>query len=542
MLACAAAANAQQPPTDAGSQLRDAEKKAPALPRKPPPRLELEAPARPALAAPGVRFLVRDVRFTGNTVYPATLLKWLLHGTLGREAGIAELEEMAARVTRHYRDNGYLVARAYLPQQEIRDGVLEIAVLEGRLGSVELKNDSRVRDAAILGYFREVEGTVLHEDRLERRLLLLSDLSGIGQAGAALRPGERVGESSLALALARPDAPPASVELDNYGSYFTGEWRLGAALELASPAGYGDALSARFTKGMPGLELVQLGYQLPVGANGLRAGVSYSALRYRLGKEFAALDADGSAQSAGATLSYPLARHRERNLTVLAGFMFRDFEDRVGATAAESEKNTTVGTLGLSGDWRDSLGGGGVNAGSLAFAGGRLEIETPEARAADAASVGSHGTFGKLNWSFLRVQRLEERVSLLVSFSGQRASRNLDSSEKFVLGGPYAVRAYPLGEAAGDHGLLGTLEVRYDLMPGVWQASVFADAGEIKVNHAPPPGSGENERTLAGLGIGVTATVRRGLSARAALAWGDERPASGPDRTPWAWLQAALRF
>jgi hypothetical protein len=36
--------------------------------------------------------------------------------------------------------------------------------------------------------------------------------------------------------------------------------------------------------------------------------------------------------------------------------------------------------------------------------------------------------------------------------------------------------------------------------------------------------------------------VRRGLSARAALAWGDERPASGPDRTPWAWLQASLRF
>jgi hemolysin activation/secretion protein len=542
-LCSALPALAQLPPVDAGSQLRDAEKKAPALPRKPPPRLEVEPPARPPLAPPpGTRFMLRDVRFTGNTAYSAGYLKWVLHGLIGREVGLAQLEEITARITRFYREQGYMVARAYLPQQEIRDGVVEIAILEGRLGRLDLQNDSRVRTSMIEGYFEPLTGQAIREDGLERKLLLLSDLPGIGGAGAALRPGDQVGESALGLGLSGTRALGTTLELDNYGSYYTGEWRVSAGFELASPTGYGDLLGARFTKGMPGLDLVQLGYQLPLGRDGLRAGVNYSGLRYELGKDFAALDAHGRAQSAGATLTYPWVRQRTVNVNVAGGVTHRELDDRIDVTETVVERSTNVGALSLSGDWRDALGGGAVSVWSLTYSGGKLEIETPAALTADQAALRTEGSFQKVNWNFVRAQRIEDRWSALLSFSGQYADKNLDSSEKFALGGPFGVRGFPLGEASGDQGLLASAELRFDITPAVLQASAFVDLGQVKLSHDPLPGSGENDRELWSAGAGVNWTAQRGWSARAMLAWANEPSSAAPERKPRGWLQLAWRI
>ena len=542
-LCAALPALAQLPPVDAGSQLRDAEKKPPALPRKPPPRLELEAPARPPLApAPEVRFILREVRFSGNTAYSDRYLTWVLHNLLGREVGFAELDEITARITRFYREQGYMVARAYLPQQEIRDGVVEIAILEGRLGRLELKNDSRVRSSMIEGYFEPIVGQAIREDDLERKMLLLSDLPGMGGASAALRPGEQVGESALGLDLQRAPALGASVELDNHGSYFTGEWRLSAGFELASPTGYGDLLGARFTKGMPGLDFVQVGYQLPLGRDGLRAALNYSGLSYELGKNFASLGAHGRAQSASGTLTYPWLRQRAVNVNLIGAYTRRELDDRIDATASVVERTTNVGALGLSGDWRDALGGGAVSVWSLLYSGGKLEIDTPAALAADQATLRTEGAFQKLNWSFVRAQRMEDRWSVLLSFSGQYADKNLDSSEKFALGGPYGVRGFPLGEAAGDRGALASAELRFDVTPAVLQASAFVDAGQVRINNDPLPTSGENDRELWSAGLGLNWTAQRGVSARGLLAWGNERSTSAPDRRPRGWLQLAWRL
>lgn len=534
---------AQLPPVDAGSQLRDAERKPPALPRKPPPRLELEPPARPPLApAPDVRFILRDVRFSGNTVYSASYLKWVVYRALGTEVGLAQLEELTARITRFYREQGYMVARAYLPQQEIRDGVVEIAVLEGRLGRLDLQNASRVRSSMIEGYFEPLTGEAIREEGLERKLLLLSDLPGIGGANAALRPGEGVGESALGLDLQRAPALGATLELDNYGSYFTGEWRLSAGFELASPTGYGDLLGARLTKGMPGLDLVQVSYQLPLGRDGLRAGVNYSALNYELGKDFASLDAHGRAQSAGGTLTYPWVRQRTVNVNLIGAYTHRELDDRIDATSTVVERTTNVGALGVSGDWRDALGGGAVSVWSLTYSGGKLEIDTPIALAADQAALRTEGAFQKLNWSLVRAQRMEDRWSALLSFSGQYADKNLDSSEKFALGGPFGVRGFPLGEAAGDRGVLAGAELRFDVTPAVLQASAFVDAGQVRINNDPLPTSGENDRELWSAGLGLNWTAQRGFSARGLLAWANERATSAPDRRPRGWLQLAWRI
>jgi hemolysin activation/secretion protein len=541
-LLSALSALAQVPP-DAGGVLRDVEKPRPALPKKPPARLELEEPARaPLKAAPAVRFTLKAFRITGSSAFAESELQALVREFVGREVGLAELDEAAARITRHYRDRGYMVARAYLPQQDIRDGVVEIAVLEGRLGKVELNNRSRVSDAVIARHLDGVTGDVVNEGRLERKLLLLSDLAGIGTSGAALRPGDRVGESALALELGEARAALARFELDNHGSYFTGEYRLTGELELASPARQGDLLTVRAIMGTPDFAFVRLGYQLPLGGDGLRAGVAYSDLRYRLGKDFSSLQAHGSATSAEGALSYPLVRSRVYNISAQLGFTHREFDDRIDATSTVTDKSTDVARLGLSGDWRDGWGGAAVNAWSLAYGHGELDIDTPVARLIDDATVRTQGSFDKLNWSLLRAQRVATRFSGLISLSGQHAGKNLDSSEKFTLGGPYGVRAYPVGEAPGDEGVLANAEVRYDVIPASLQAGVFLDAGEVKLNRDPLPGAGDNVRRLSALGASLNWTTQTGFAARAIVAWGNKPATSSPDRDPRVWLQLLQRL
>ena len=539
-LCCALPALAQQAP-DAGSILRDVQKPLPEFPKKPPPKLEVEQPARPPLATqPAVRFVLKAVRITGNSVFAEGELQKLVADLVGKEVGFADLDEAAARITRYYRERGYLVARAYLPQQEIRDGVVEIAVLEGRFGKSELNNASRVSNATVLRYLAPLEGGVVDERRVERQLLLLSDLAGMGTTAAALKPGERVGETTLGLQIGPAPWAVGGVELDNYGSRYTGRTRLTGQLDVLSPLGEGDTASAQGIKA-DGLELIRLAYQVPIAGNGLRAGVSYSDLDYRLGEEFESLHAHGTASTLSGTVFYPFVRAREVNFNGLVSFTRRRFEDRVDTSGISTDKTTDAVGFTLGGDWRDATAGGGINTYLATVTAGQLNIETAAARAIDDASVRAQGAYRKLNLNAQRIQYLAPRWSALLGFSGQLTNHNLDSSEKFTLGGPFGVRAYPLGEAAADEGFIFNAEPRYEVLPGL-QALAFYDVGRVRLNHDAPPGTTVNYRSLAAAGAGLNWQARRDLMARLVFAFGNHEATSEPDRHPRIWAQAAARF
>lgn len=102
----------------------------------------------------------------------------------------------------------------------------------------------------------------------------------------------------------------------------------------------------------------------------------------------------------------------------------------------------------------------------------------------DQAGLRTQGKFHRLNLSVARLEKPPGDFSLFARFYGQWANRNLDSSEDFALGGPYGVRGYPVGEARGDMGVLGTLELRYDLpAPSEWgqaQLAALLDGGHVR--------------------------------------------------------------
>lgn len=534
-------APAQATPPDAGQTARELMRAPPSLPKSGAPALRIEQAARGPTMAGGGSVRLAGVRISGNRTLATAELDTLLAGETGKEFDLAGLQGLAERITRHYRERGYLLARAYLPAQEMKDGMLDIAVLEGRYGAVTLANTSGVADDVLHGPLAALQaGEVVAVESLGRSLLLLGDLPGV-EVKSTLKPGAALGTSDLLVEVAPGRRLAGSAELDNYGNRYTGEYRLGGGLEFNNPLDRGDQLSLRGLSSDEGLTLARLAYQAPLGASGLRAGLAHSDMRYALAKDFATLRASGTSTVDSLYAQYPLLRRRDANANLQAQFDRKKLEDRVGATASVTAKQLDVATIALAGDFQDGWGGGGINTFNLALTAGQLDIASATALAIDQATARAAGGYAKFSLNLARMQRLGDGLGLLAGLQAQWADGNLDSAEKLGLGGNQGVRAYPQGEASGDAGWLLNLELRRQLAPG-WLGGAFVDAGRVSINRDPWV-AGSNVRELTAYGLTAQWSEAADWSAKAVVAWhGSQRPTSDIDRTPRVWFQIARRF
>lgn len=537
---------AQQLP-GAGSQLRQLPTPTPPQQTSPQIRIEDGTAAVATAAADAPSVVIDQLRVTGASAYLDAELVALTGFTAGTRLTLAQMQAMAARVTKHYRDHGYFVARAYLPPQDVTLHTLTIAVSEGVLGQVVLRNHSGLADDVANSRLAGLEsGAPLTIKPIENRLLLLSDIPGV-VAQSTMAPGQAPGSSDLIVDIAPGRRVTGSVDADNAGNPYTGEYRVGGTVNLNNPLGRGDVASLRVLTSGSGLTYGRAAYQMPFGR--VTAGVAYSRLDYELGEQYKGLGAHGTADIASIFGSVALIRSRDTNL--YAGLMYehRTFEDRIDLINSVVDKKAQVATASLYGNHYDNVGGGGANTFYLGLSVGTLDIQTPAARTADAATARSQGGYTKLAFNASRLQRVSELVSLYAAIGGQIASRNLDPYEKIVLGGIDGVRAYPQGEGFGDEGLLLNLEARL-LMPGLSERVPgqvhlvgFIDAGRITSNR-DPWFAGSNDRTLSGAGVGAIWEMQGNFAVRTYYArkLGGEDAVSAPDKSGRFWIQAIKYF
>lgn len=546
VLAASQPAPAQQPLPGAGGQLQQIPP-APA-PDKPAPDMRIERPEAVADAeAAGPVIRVNRLHVTGNTSFTQAALVAASGVAPGSDLSLSQLRDAAARIAAFYNERGYFLAQAYVPAQDVAGGNVTIAVVEGRLGKTEIRNQSslssRVAETLLGGL---ATGRPLTVEPLERRLLLLSDVPGV-RVSSTLAPGTEIGTSDLIVEIKPGRSMSGSLEADNGGNRYTGEYRAGGTVYFNNPTGSGDQASLRLLGSTGGLAYGRAAYQTLVGKATL--GAAFTHLQYALGREFDVLDAEGTADILSVFGSYPLVRSRRANLNALAGIEARKLEDKLGSLGTEGDKKIGAGTLGLGGDVRDDLGGGGWNSFSLGLTLGHLSLDTPLERAIDAATARSQGRYGKLQFGAARLQTLSGPFSLYASLRGQLAFDNLDSSEKMQLGGAYGVRAYPEGEAYGDQGYIATLEGR--LMLGQWTGSLpgrlqligFADVDEVRFAHEPWF-AGPNHTTRSGAGAGLSWAGPDGFVARTSYATklASQPVTSGPDKSGRFWFQVTKLF
>ena len=507
---------------------------APAAPSPLPP-----APPPATVPPGGLTVTLKQLDIHGNALIPQDELLQALGPVVGKTFDFAGLSALADSISKHYRAEGYPFARAYLPQQDLQQGVLRIEVLEGRYGQITAHGDPSLSPGAQRFLSSLQPGSVIESQQLERVTLILDDQPGV-RSIPVVRPGKEVGTGDLAVEVQRDHRYAGEVGIDNNGSRYTGRNRAHASLDVDSPFTLGDQLSLQ---GMYTNEQMWFGsasYALPLGASGLRGRIGYARSYYALADSFSALNANGTADVNSAGLSYPLVRSQRSNITLSATLEHKRLHDRQGAANSSSEKFSNSLPLSLNFDQRDTLLLGGVTYGAVSWTSGRLNLDSALLQT-DASTARTAGQFSKFNLDLARIHSVAEHVDLYGRVSGQWASKNLDSSQKFGLGGPNGVRAYPSGEGYGDSGSLLQIELRY--AAGALMPYVFYDSGRITANRDPWTAD-SNHRSLAGAGAGLRYD-NRAFNAALVLAWRTHggAPRSEPHESQaMIWASAGYRF
>ncbi len=529
LLAIASCSVQAQAVPDAGALQREAERQPRQLP-KPGPQTVPQTPA-PA-AADTVRVTVKAFRITGNTLIGEPELQAVLAPWVGRELGFSELQQATNAVAEAYRKRGWF-ARPQLPAQDVSSGVITINILEGRFGEVRIDDGGKQLrlDRAMISdtmTARQQSGDPLNLDSLERSSNILNDTPGVAVV-TVLTTGKSLAESDAVIKVQDKPLFSGTTQVDNTGSRSTGEQKLSISLSLDNPGGKGDQLGVN-ANGSEGSVYAKLAYSLPVGNDGLRVGINTSLLQYKLvGDDFAALQSKGDAQTYGINVNYPLLRSGTKNIA-LAGALDRKTYYNEANQLATSEKKVHALLISLTGDLLDGLGNGGMTLWGINTTFGNVDLSANATNeTTDRNGPRTAGSYSRIGANIARLQRLSDKATLWASISGQYAGKNLDSSEKFTLGGPSGVRAYPVMEGTGDQGWLTTLEARYNLLPEL-QISTFYDHGSIRRDHngaytgAPTPESG----ALKGYGFGVSWNQPGRFTLRAVVA---RRIGENPFRT-----------
>jgi hemolysin activation/secretion protein len=252
---------------------------------------------------------------------------------------------------------------------------------------------------------------------------------------------------------------------------------------------------------------------------------------------------------------------REARLTGIAHYEHRWLHDNMSpelnVTNPRNQREINVMSFSFAGSLYDKIiPAGGLTQAFINVSAGEVYFTDQLAARADTTSgLNSNGGYHKFDWQLNRTQNIWGSdwgdVSLYANFNGQVASKNLDSSEQISLGGPNAIRAYPVGEGSADEGWIFNGETRYSLpsfgaVPGRFQLIGFVDTGYSRINAKPLPGQGAN-RHLTGYGLGINWLGAAGFNLRTSLAWRDvgTQPTSDPTvhiNEPQAYFQLTKVF
>lgn len=473
-----------------GTQKKMPELKAPGLKAAPAPQPEDERAAK---------VTVHTFAISGNTLVATTDLQQLLAAWLNTPVSVMELHRAVAQVAALYRERGYL-AQGILPDQDVTEGTVLVQVVEGKIGKIHINAPT---DQAQLGAFvldriqsllayKLPTGQPLNFDDYDWAFLVAGDLPGVMVEGT-LQAGAEPGTTDLMVQVRTTSKLRGSVSADNNGSRNTGPLRLNAQLQMDSALGWGEQFNLSGSK-TQGSTFVRLAQSIPFGAQGWKGitlNADISQMDYKVLDAFkpdgATFVPQGTSKTMGLSLRYPFVRAARTTLTGELGYESRHSVDKGDSLTAQSSvpelgvtRDTRVQALNLSFNLshNDSLGGGGANTFQATFTNGRMALGPDSVRADDVIGTNTVGAYRKVRFTASRLQFIDVKHSALLSFTGQHANRNLDSSEKLYLGGSSTIRAYPNSELGGSMGYVATLELRRDWNES-WQTSYFYDHGKV---------------------------------------------------------------
>lgn len=449
----------------------------------------------------------------------------LISSYTNKDLTFNQLQEVTSIITKEYRNQGYFVARAYLPVQNINknNGVIIIAIIEGNYGEFKLENNSLVKDTIVQAMLDDAKrDNVISTNTLERAMLIINETAGVVVTKADVMPGSEVGTSDFDIQTQASNRVDGYVVADNTGSRYTGKNRLMAGLNINSPFDIGDKIAlSGLVSNASNLKNGRVGYEVPLTANGLKGELSYSQTNYSLTEEYKELDAKGTSKTVEASLKYPIIKTRAQNLYASLNVYLKDLEDKVNSTNDITKKDSKSLRLALDYDKNYQAFNKNTSSNvSLSLTTGKLNFNDDDKKTADEAGANTNGKYSKVNLDLSNTIYLTQKLSLESSIALQYAlgNKNLDGSEDFSVGGASGVKLYPSGELSAENGYLLNIEAKYRL-PNLNKLSntvgIFYDRGKAFMANNT---TGFEAKSLQDVGVGYYASYNNFFS-KLQVAW-----------------------
>ncbi|WP_252970998.1 ShlB/FhaC/HecB family hemolysin secretion/activation protein [Aliarcobacter cryaerophilus] len=422
---------------------------------------------------------IKDFSFSGNIKISSEELNAIVKDYVNKELTFKQIKEVLSLINNYYRDKGYFVARAYLPQQELskNNNILKISILEGNYGEFKLENSSLVSDKVIQDILDSVKDKdIISFNTIERVTNLINDRAGSVVTKASISPGQKVGTSDFDIGVESTKRVDGYIVADNYGSRYTGYNRVQGLININSPFNIGDKISiSGLVSNGADLKNGKIAYELPLNSYGLKSDFAYTRTNYNLVEEYKSLDAKGNSNIYEAGLSYPLLRTTNENLYLKGKYYHKDMNDYMSGdkyedksinsfvTTLEYDKNYSIGTLP-----------------ARVFA--NLNLTTGHLSSKN--SNPNNGNYNKVDTYISNDIYFNEIFSLNTNLTAQKVlgNKNLDGSEDLSLGGPNAVKLYPYSEQSAENGYIASFEL-FSKLPNIasynHKIGLFYDMGNV---------------------------------------------------------------
>ena len=448
---------------DAGRAQKNVQEAQPLRRSKAPPLIKnAPPPSAPISGAAKIHFTLKNIIITGNTVIPEQELKNIFIPSIGKNISLEDLENLVQEVSTKYRAEGYILSRAILPAQEIKNGTVKVEIIEGFVSQVTVTgNPGRAKPLLEKYGQRVLQSKPLKLSVLEHEMLLANDLPGL-VVKAILTPSKITKDAADLTLVSERKLFSGYLSHDNYGTRYLGpiESSVGVAVNSLLFPGDTTGFHGSVTTKESELQYYDVSHMQPIGSSGLNFTIGSNYTQTQPLFILAPFDSIGRSFSIYSNLTYPVIRSRSLNLYLHAATNYQNVTSEILSTPLYQDRIRSL-DLGINFDdvafWSgyDTLGADVIQGFEILGAGMHELQSRPRGRTKYTRATASGS----------RLQLIHGRYSLYISATGQYSCQPLLATEQFSFGGPIYGRGYGPSEIVADRGVAAKVELRIDTLP-----------------------------------------------------------------------------
>ncbi len=369
-----------------------------------------------------------------------------------RGVTLGMIELVADTITQFYREKGFMLAKAYIPKQHVRDGIVTLTLLLGELGKVKVENNKSYSDKSIARVFNSSLGQPVTTENIEEKIYLINDMPGLSVRGY-FQPGTQIGDTELNINVIEENPFSANIRIDNEGSEFTGEYRAYLDMTFNNPWFIGGQLylSGLSTFSPGNSKYFGFRYNRNVYSPRWRSSFGYSENAFTFGLN--EVDGGFSEKTLGdsevvdASLTYILQRSRSKNYSIDLEYknikttlIVGDIDD----STADTARNMRLGFNFDIVDDKHRL----LHVGNVALVNSKFEAGDEQRGIEDRS--GTYFTYDYSMLSFWTLPFAKKESRILFKSGGQYAGKNMANVNKYSLAGVNRARAFEVNRFYAD--------------------------------------------------------------------------------------------